>query len=182
MTPEEAIELIRLHAEGSVDAKGDGLADVLWRSRNSEEAVDINGIAADIVFLLQVLQGEARRWRETGVPVVLSYAMAEITSRATAVGLSGRTEAERQQGVSLAWRISCAWEALMAGDVGDFAHVRLEERALSQAPAVPCDPPTVDQSTQYAGHKSPRRLPARSTTAPDDWRVEGISLADVELG
>lgn len=132
LSRERAIAELRIHAEGSRDASGPGLADVLWRSQQQdEEDLNLDAVWRDLAKLFQALLSEVPTWRTSGVPIAVSYAVAEIGSRASELGLCGPDSGTRRQGVLLAWRVAVAWDASMAGDIADVAeHVRGEEWAL----------------------------------------------------
>jgi len=136
MSPESALVAIRHHAEGSSDASGQGLADVLWRRGQGAGSLDLDQVWLELVQSFQALRSEFLSWQAKGVPLPLSYAVAEILGHATKLGLTASDNDSRSQGVLLSWRVSVAWDALMAGDIDHIAeHVRSEEQALGLNPS-----------------------------------------------
>lgn len=130
MSVAQIVKALQVHAVGSSDASGPGMADVAWRSRDETEVPNLQPVWMDLAQLFQALVPEAPLWRDHGVPVEISYPVAEILSRGSKLSLSVNTEIQRE-GSLLAWRVATAWEALMAGDIDDvIEHVRGEERAL----------------------------------------------------
>lgn len=132
---QEVLEAVQVHARGSSDATGPGLADVLWRYHQGSEALDLDAVWVDLVRLFQAMHPERLVWQEHGAPVALGHAIGEMLIGATQLSLSAPEEEARRQGALICFRVALSWEALMAGDFDDIAeHVRLEEWALQLSP------------------------------------------------
>lgn len=127
MSPPEAIALLQIHAAGTVDASGNGVADVLWRYRasggNEPRAishVDLAPAWEEVVQALEALVEVARTWAEAGVPLAATYAVAEIMASTLARTAGQAPDQDRCALELFAWGVACAWEAVLAGDVEDL--------------------------------------------------------------
>lgn len=124
------LRLLELHAAGSSDMQGDGLADRLDRWRISGGALQIEETVDAVVGILSSLQVECSDWRNSGVPSAIAYPVSEILGRLTAVPLYGPGHPDLVITHRYAWRVATAWTALMTGDIEDLVeHIRWEEAA-----------------------------------------------------
>lgn len=124
------IDKIARHASGSPDADGGGFADALWAYAHGTAPLRLEAVWGDLVEALQEAQPLLASGGDEGVPLRLAYAVAEILSAAAAAMNTEADDAARTEISLFAWRVACAWEALLAGDIDDLAeHVRLESAA-----------------------------------------------------
>lgn len=123
----KAIEQLVEHGAGASDGCGSGFADVVRRFEHGGGTLVLGEVWMDIAQALQQLTHRAitpdhqRR---------VAYAIAEVIASATRRPLAGLPDDVRLEFDSFVWRVACAWEAFLAGDVGDLIeHVGLEARA-----------------------------------------------------
>ena len=129
-----AIERLIQHGAGSVEGTGDGFADLVLQFEHGSSALALGAAWSSIADALQTLS------LITLNPVDqlrVAYAIAEVISSGSRRTLTDVAEEARGEFESFVWRVACAWEAFLAGDIDDLAeHVRLEARAAN-VPAWP---------------------------------------------
>ncbi len=129
-----AIARLIQHGAGSAEATGDGFADIVWQFEHGSSALALGAAWSSIADALQTLS------LITLNPVDqlrVAYAIAEVISSGSRRTLTGVAEDARVEFESFVWRVACAWEAFLAGDIDDLVeHVRLEARA-ADVPAWP---------------------------------------------
>jgi hypothetical protein len=125
----DVVARLQQHVAGTAAAAGVGLADLVWRRRGGD-AIRLTECWTSILDCLQDLTVTSAAWSREGVPLDVSYAVSEMLDTLLRLGLSETGSQERQDAFLLAWRIACAWEAVLAGDIEDLkSHVDHEEAA-----------------------------------------------------
>lgn len=130
---DELVQRFRTHASGSSDGNGAGFADSVWRFHHDGPLPEFRRLSTEIESLLEQVVTRRTSWRTEGVPLNLAYAVAEIHSSAARLMLEFLpADAARARGAAyFLWRLACAWEALLAGDVDRIGeHVSLEAASL----------------------------------------------------
>lgn len=122
-----ATEVLREHHLGSGDGSGSSFADARWRYRSHREPIDFDGLASDVIEQLQRLQ----RARPPGTDVAfdLAWAVSGILVDSASLMLDEPVGTTHAGAARFVWRVSCAWSALLDGDIGDLHdHVRNESQ------------------------------------------------------
>lgn len=116
---------------GLVETARDTLCEFTSSALQGEPAPNIELITADIITCLQQLNLQRPK---ADPPLALVYAMSGIIGEclSTIRKLEGSPTAIRtaKDLIRASWRIQCAWDAFLAGDIDDLQeHVELEEGA-----------------------------------------------------
>jgi hypothetical protein len=130
---EAVIDDLVAHAAGTIEPTGevvdDGLSDVLWRHRGDLGDIDFERLGDVVLGLLGEVNDHRSEFESP--PSALAYAMAEMTTLTLKIAVGAASDAVRRDAARLAWRISCGWEAVLAGDIEDVTeHVVLESPDL----------------------------------------------------
>jgi hypothetical protein len=129
-----AIERLIQHGAGSVEGTGDGFADIVWQFEHGASALSLGAAWSSISDALQRL---CLTTLEPVDQLRVAHAIAEVISSGSQRTLTGVAEEARVEFESFVWRVACAWEAFLAGDIDDLVeHVRLEAWA-ADVPAWP---------------------------------------------
>lgn len=140
MTIRDVVELLREHAVGTADASGSGFSDVIWRYKQKPDSLDLSRPWAEILDALQALTTHADGWETSGVPLDISYSIAEILTTALAVAATQPDGSGRRMVEMFAWRVACGWEGVLAGDIESIGnHVRDEALARGIGALTPED-------------------------------------------
>jgi hypothetical protein len=135
MMAQGAVAILREQAQGTPEAQGSGFADVVWRYLHQGDTLALSAPWSQISGALQDLVSETGRWAHDGIPLDISYAVSEILTTALALVLTQKSASVRESLGSFAWRVACAWEAMLAGDIDDIAeHVANETLARGIPP------------------------------------------------
>jgi hypothetical protein len=129
-----AIERLIQHGAGSAEGTGDGFADVVWQFEHGSSALSLGAVWRSIADALQRL---SLTTLEPFDQLRVAHAIAEVISSGSRRTFTGVAEETRVEFESFVWRVACAWEAFLAGDIDDLVeHVRLESWA-ADVPAWP---------------------------------------------
>ena len=127
--PSHAITTLCEHAAGSAEATGSGFSDVLWRHEHGVGPLALGEAWSSIASTLQGLTFAALSPDDQ---LRVAYSIAEVISAASRRPLVSADADVRFEFQSFVWRVACAWEAFLAGDIEDIAeHARLEAIAAS---------------------------------------------------
>jgi hypothetical protein len=115
---------LRRHAEGSSNADDPTLlADNAWMFKHGSFTKDFKPIWADIVKHLEQLNVEMKRLTiDEKLPRNAVYAVSGMLNQCFSISLVKKIDPNiRQQFLELGWKISCGWDAILAGDVDNIA-------------------------------------------------------------
>lgn len=127
---EQAIAMLGEHAAGTTDADGPGLRDIMWRYRQQGGSLALDRAWRDVELSLDALVAASRQWAPDGVPLSVAYAVSEMLTMVLEVATTESNTAAGRSAAVFGWRLSSAWEALLAGDAESIAeHVQLEALA-----------------------------------------------------
>lgn len=114
----------------------DTLAEIVFQAARGGPCSNLDGITDDVIRCLdrlnQQMRQEAAHRQTVACPLVYAASGVVWICLDKAMGLQ-RSDPQSHAADALlkaAWRIQCAWDALLAGDVEDLQrHVALEEMA-----------------------------------------------------
>lgn len=140
----EATSVIFKHAgftTGVSDQPGPSLVDELWKLRQGSESMDLSLLIDEIVQCFEVVNHQMNGTlpsesiaRETLIPrrLVAAITTMIIVCLETAFELQRQSKDSRLSNTlqTNAWKLVCAWDAILAGDIDDISnHIRLEQIA-----------------------------------------------------
>jgi hypothetical protein len=117
------------------DVPNDTLAEFWVQAQHGDPHLDLDVITDDIIMCLEQLNQQMNKENRDDVNMegiderLLAYAMSNIVCICLETGLQLQ---RKNLGIAgdifvAAWRIACAWDALLAGDIEDLPkHVKLE--------------------------------------------------------
>jgi len=130
-TMDEIIAELHLHDFGTQDANDPTLlADYVWMLVHGKAPGSFEPVWARIVTAMETLNARFRHqlW-ESGVPPKLAYAINGMMGDCLDMVVEQKCDSQtREVLIRLAWRILCAWDAVLAGDIDNIQeHVQEEE-------------------------------------------------------
>lgn len=128
---------LREHAglnEPSVDYPKDTVIEFAVNARRGDSQPDLEPLVDDVVSCLCQLHAAPDGGTTIATSLGVVYAMSNIIGLLLDLLLEG--DSNRSSAiVEAVWRINCAWDALLAGDVNDLReHVDMERRARRDRP------------------------------------------------
>jgi hypothetical protein len=130
----DALERLIEHGAGSAERTGSGFADVVWQFEHGSGALALGDVWSSIASALQRLRFTALGPADQ---LHVAYAIAEVISSGSRRPLAGVADDVRMEFESFVWRVACAWEAFLAGDIDNLVeHVQLEAMG-AELPAWP---------------------------------------------
>ncbi len=130
---EEIFAQLRRQSEGTKEANDMFvLADYIWMLKNGQQLTAIEPIWLELVEQFDHLNRELKlQSLDFGLPRQVVYTVNGLVIQCLECALFQNNDLiVRQQLLQLGWQISCAWDAIVAGDIDNIMkHVELELKA-----------------------------------------------------